>query len=138
MIIGIGTDITSISRIEDLLAEQGERFIRRCFSAEESEYVEKSADKNPQRRAAGYAKRWAAKEAAAKALGLGIRDGIFLKDIVVINDAAGRPTLVMRAGAGARLAELTPAGMKADIQVSLSDEERTAHAFVVISAVAAT
>lgn len=138
MIIGIGTDITSISRIEDLLAAQGERFIRRCFSAEESAYVEKSAAKSPRRRAAGYAKRWAAKEAAAKALGLGIRDGIFLKDIVVINDAAGRPTLVMRAGAGARLAALTPAGMKADIQVSLSDEERTAQAFVVISAVAAT
>ncbi len=133
MIIGIGTDITGISRIEDLLAEQGERFIRRCFSPEETAYVEK----NPERRAAGYAKRWAAKEAAAKALGLGIRDGIFLKDIVVTNDAAGRPTLTLHGGAKERLDEITPKGMKADIQVSLSDEERTAHAFVVISAIAA-
>lgn len=132
MILGIGTDIASISRFEDLLATQGERFINRCFAAEERAHVEKT----PARRAAGYAKRWAAKEAAAKAMGLGIRDGIFLKDIVVINDDMGRPTLELRGGAQERLMAITPKGMVADIQVSLSDEERTAQAFVVISAMA--
>lgn len=134
MILGIGTDMASIARIEDVLATQGERFIARCFAAEERAHVEK----NPERRAAGYAKRWAAKEAAAKALGLGIRDGIFLKDIVVINDAMGRPSLELRAGALERLRAITPAGMTADIQVSLSDEARAALAFVVISAAQAT
>ncbi len=131
MILGIGTDMVSIPRIEDTLRQHGDRFTARCFAAEEIERIEKGL---PDRRAAGYAKRWAAKEACAKALGLGIRDDIFLKDIVVINDTAGKPGLELRGGAKKRLEELTPAGRTSRIDISLSDEQLMALAFVVISA----
>ena len=133
MIIGIGTDITRIARIEETLAAQGDRFKERCFAPEERAHVEKNPDVSP---AGGYAKRWAAKEATAKALGLGIRDGIYLKDIVILNDDAGRPTLSLQGGAAARLAAILPEGAVADLHVSLSDEGGMAIAFVVISAVA--
>lgn len=129
MILGIGTDMADINRIAGVLAEHGQRFKDRCFSTEEQEKSEKSKDS-----AAAYAKRWAAKEAAAKALGLGIRDDIFLKDIVIMNDAQGKPYLDLRGGAKERLTALTPKSMTPHIHLSLADEPPMALAFVVISA----
>ncbi len=134
MIIGIGTDITAIPRIAKILEARGEQFVSRCFSAGERAKVEGSAKGNAALLAAGYAKRWAAKEACAKALGLGIRDEIFLKDIEVSNDSQGKPSLNLSGGAKDRLTAITPRGMTSHIHVSLSDEAETALAFVVISA----
>jgi len=134
MILGIGTDLVKIDRIADILARQGERFITRCYSDAERQKVETTANGDEALRAAGYAKRWAAKEACAKALGLGIRDNIFLKDIAVVNDGAGRPSLTLSGGAKERLTALTPEGMTSHISVSLSDEPPLALAFVVLSA----
>jgi len=127
MIIGIGTDLTSVERIGQTLETQGERFIARCFA--ESERPPEGA-----KPAAFYAKRWAAKEACAKALGLGIRDGIHLKDIAVKSDTAGKPALSLSGGAKDRLTAITPAGMTSEIHVSLTDDAGMALAFVVISA----
>ena len=132
MILGIGTDIASIDRIARVLGDHGERFTARCFAPEERARVEKNTDEKS--RASGYAKRWAAKEACAKALGLGIREQIYLKDIAVENDDAGRPSMALAGGAKDRLTELTPAGMTPRIDVSLSDDGGMALAFVVISA----
>ncbi|MBU6474962.1 MAG: holo-ACP synthase [Alphaproteobacteria bacterium] len=137
MILGIGTDMTSIARIDGALEKHGARFVTRCFSTEESEKIEKSAEMTPQLRAASYAKRWAAKEACAKALGLGIRNDIYLKDIAVANNPDGRPQLALSGGAKDRLTAITPGGMTARIDVSLTDEAGMALAFVVISAEAA-
>lgn len=134
MIIGIGTDMTKVERIAEILGDHGERFAHRCFSEEERTHVEKRAKGDAAARAAGYAKRWAAKEACAKALGSGIRDDVFLKDIVVINDSGGAPALILRGGAKDRLTALTPRGMTPHVHVSLSDEAGMALAFVVISA----
>jgi holo-[acyl-carrier protein] synthase len=134
VILGIGTDITSIDRIEAILARQGERFLERCFAGAERDHVEGAAKGDIKRRAAGYAKRWAAKEACAKALGLGIREEVFLKDIFVANDPEGAPSLTLAGGAKERLTAITPAGMTAYVHVSLSDEPPMAAAFVVISA----
>jgi holo-[acyl-carrier protein] synthase len=134
LILGIGTDLTNIDRLGEVLEQHGARFIDRCFTPAEREKVEKSAGGDLKRRAAGYAKRWAAKEACAKALGLGIRDGIHLKDIGVVNDAEGRPALVLKGGAKDRLTALTPQGMTAEVNVSLTDDPPMALAFVVISA----
>ena len=136
MILGIGTDLAIIERIADVLEKHDTRFIARCFGAEETERVEKQAAGNMQLRAAGYAKRWAAKEACAKALGLGISNDIYLKDIVVVNSPEGQPQLVLAGGAKDRLTAMTPEGMTAHIHVSLTDEALMALAFVVISAVA--
>ena len=137
MILGIGTDLTSIERIRHVLDQHGGRFVERCFAVEEQERVERAGALDAQVRAAGYAKRWAAKEACAKALGRGIRDEIYLKDIVVVNDADGKPSIMLRGGAANRLAQLVPAGMQARLDVSLTDEMPMAMAFVVISAQAA-
>lgn len=141
MILGIGTDLASIERIAGILAQHGARFTERCFAAEERQRVEKQAEGAPQLRAAGYAKRWAAKEACAKALGLGIRNEIYLKDITVVNNEAGQPQLVLSGGAKDRLTAITPQGMTSQIHVSLTDEASEdklgsgmALAFVVISA----
>ena len=134
MILGIGTDLTHIDRLAEVLKTHGERFIDRCFGAEEREKVEQSAKGDAALRASGYAKRWAAKEACAKALGLGIRQDIYLKDIVVANDAEGKPGLVLTGGAKDRLTALTPQGMTATVYVSLTDEFPMALAFVVVSA----
>lgn len=134
MIIGTGTDIVSIDRIRAVLLDHGERFIERCFTDDEREHVERRAGRNSDIAVAGYAKRWAAKEACAKALGLGIRDHIHLKDIAVVNDSAGKPTIRLDGGAKERLTSLTPRGMTMDIHVSLSDEPPYALAFVIISA----
>ncbi|HYD18633.1 MAG TPA: holo-ACP synthase [Patescibacteria group bacterium] len=132
MILGIGSDIASIDRIARVLADHGDRFTQRCFAETERARIDQSSDDTA--RAAGYAKRWAAKEACAKALGLGIRDQIFLKDITVVNDNAGRPSLSLQGGAKQRLTDLTPQGMTPRIDVSLSDDGGMALAFVVISA----
>lgn len=129
MILGIGTDIADMERIKTVLDEHGGRFKARCFAAEEREKAEKSQDA-----AAAFARRWAAKEATAKALGSGIRDDIYLKDIVILNDPAGRPFLELRGGAKERLTAMTPEGMTPHIHLSLSDEPPMALAFVVISA----
>lgn len=134
MILGVGTDMASAERIGRLLDEKGDRFLTRCFTPGEQAWVEAAAVGHPPRRASGYAKRWAAKEACAKALGLGIRDDIFLKDIAVVNDAAGKPLIELSGGAKERLTHLTPGGMTAWVHVSLSDEGPMALAFVVISA----
>jgi len=134
MILGIGTDLTSIDRLQAVLENHADRFLDRCFGAEERDKVEKSSGGDLRARAAGYAKRWAAKEACSKALGLGIRAGIHLKDIVVVNDGEGQPGLILTGGAKDRLTALTPGGMTAQVRVSLADETPMALAFVVISA----
>lgn len=134
MILGIGTDLAPIARIEETLQRHGARFIARVFGAEEQERVEKLAEGAEHLRAAGYAKRWAAKEACAKALGLGIRNDIYLKDIVVVNGADGQPTLALSGGAKERLAAITPQGRAAKLHVSLTDDGGMAMAFVVIDA----
>lgn len=134
MILGIGTDLTSIDRVAEVLERHDQRFIERCFSPEERQKVETAAASDPRRRAAGYAKRWAAKEACAKALGLGIREDIYLRDMVVTNTPAGQPALTLQGGAKDRLTALTPKGMTARIHLSLSDDAALALAFVVIAA----
>lgn len=131
MILGIGTDMASIERIETVLKKHGKRFTERCFAKEERSHVAKAKKKA---QAASYAKRWAAKEACAKALGIGIRGDIYLKDIVVTNDRQGRPSLTLKGGAKQRLSALTPRKMRPQIHVSLSDDSGMALAFVVISA----
>lgn len=138
MILGIGSDLIPVSRIEGTLREHGERFIARCFAQSERDYIEARAAAAPEHaerlRASGYAKRWAAKEACAKALGLGIRGDIYLRDIIIGNDSAGKPSILLAGGAQRRLLELTPAGVAARIDLSLSDDGGMALAFVVISA----
>ena len=134
MILGIGTDLTNINRLTKVLEKHGDRFINRCFGKVEREKVEKSAKGDFQARASGYAKRWAAKEACAKALGLGIQKGVYLKDMVVVSGDNGEPALQLSGGAKDRLTALTPKGMTPRIHVSLTDDEPMAMAFVVISA----
>src|SRR3989304_7079074 len=125
--------MTNINRITEVLQRHGKRFIDRCFSTAEREKVETAASGDLRARAAGYAKRWAAKEACAKALGLGVSNNIHLKDIVVINQADGQPELVLTGGAKDRLTAITPQGMTPQIHVSLTDDPPMAMAFVVIS-----
>lgn len=134
MIIGVGTDLAPVARLAETLARQGARFTERCFADSERHYVEQAAAGNADIAAAGYAKRWAAKEACAKALGLGIRDGIYLRDIVIANDSAGKPSILLEGGAAARLSSLVPKGHRPRLDVSLSDDGGMALAFVVISA----
>ena len=132
MIIGIGSDILDADRLGKVLDRFGERFIKRCFTAAEIAKAER-------RRGAGthiatYAKRFAAKEACAKALGTGFSHGVFMKDIGVVNDYAGKPTLVLTGGALARLQALTPKGQTAHIHLTLTDEPPMVQAQVVIEA----
>ncbi len=129
MIVGIGADLSDIRRIDATLERFGERFVARIFTDVERARSERKPD-----RGASYAKRFAAKEACAKALGTGMRRGVFWKDMGVVNAAMGRPTLVLTGGAARRLAELTPAGMNAVIHLSLTDDHPYAQAFVVIEA----
>jgi holo-[acyl-carrier protein] synthase len=121
MIIGIGSDIVDVRRIESVLERHGERFLGRIFTATER----------------AQAERFAAKEACSKALGTGFRRGVFWRDMGVINMASGRPTMRLTGGALARLTELMPPGHEARIDVSLTDEGPTAQAIVIISAVPA-
>jgi holo-[acyl-carrier protein] synthase len=129
VIIGIGADIVDIRRIERTIARFGERFLDRIFTAKERARAERRANRVPT-----YAKRFAAKEACAKALGTGFRKGVFFRDIGVVNLASGQPTLSLTGGASARLASLIPPGFAARIDLALTDEWPLAQAFVIISA----
>ena len=132
MILGIGSDLVDIRRIERTLERFGERFILRCFTEVERQRSERRAG-----RVESYAKRFAAKEACSKALGTGFRRGVFWRDMGVINLRGGKPTMALTGGAAARLAEITPPGMVAQIDISLTDEVPIAQAIVIISAVPA-
>ncbi len=129
MIIGIGSDLCDIRRIEDTLQRFGPRFTQRCFTDIEQARSEKKAA-----RAESYAKRFAAKEACAKALGTGLHRGVFWRDMGVVNLPSGQPTLVLTGGAAARLAQILPAGHEARIHLTITDEPPLAQAFVVIEA----
>ena len=130
MILGIGSDITYINRIEKTLERFGDRFLQRCFTEQER----KRAERRPLTRAGTYAKRFSAKEACAKALGTGISRGVFWRDMGVANLPSGQPTMHLSGGAAARLAEMTPQGFVPHIHVSLTDDYPVAVAFVIISA----
>lgn len=130
MIIGLGNDIVDIRRVERTIERYGDRFLSRIFTENERLKSETRA-----RRAASYAKRFAAKEACAKALGTGFRKGVFWRDMGVINLPSGRPTMKLTGGALERLKAITPAGHEAVIDVSLTDEGPTAQAIVIIQAV---
>jgi holo-[acyl-carrier protein] synthase len=130
MILGIGSDLVDVGRIEKVIARHGERFLARVFTAAERARAERRAN-----RAATYAKRFAAKEACAKALGTGLRAGVFWRDMGVVNLPSGRPTLRLSGGALARLKAITPEGCEAQIDLTITDEGPLAHALVVISAV---
>jgi holo-[acyl-carrier protein] synthase len=127
MIIGIGSDLIDIRRIEASLARYGERFIQRLFTATEQAKAAKRADPVPT-----YAKRFAAKEACSKALGTGINGGVYFRDMGVVNLPSGMPTMELTGGALKRLQALTPPGMKARIHLTITDEAPLAQAFVII------
>ncbi|MEA4837071.1 MAG: holo-ACP synthase [Rhodospirillaceae bacterium] len=131
MIIGLGSDLVDIRRIERTLDRFGERFIARIFTQEERRKAERRTESV---RASTYAKRFAAKEACSKALGTGFRRGVFWSDIGVVNLPGGQPTLRLTGGAAARLAELVPAGMTAQIALTITDEYPLAQAMVILSA----
>jgi holo-[acyl-carrier protein] synthase len=130
MIVGIGSDLINIPRIEAALERFGDRFINRVFTETEKRKSEGRAN-----RAASYARRFAAKEACAKALGTGFRKGVFWRDMGVVNLPSGQPTVALTGGALARLNELLPKGMSARIDLSLTDDPPLAQAIVIISAV---
>ena len=129
MILGIGSDIIDIRRIERTLERFGERFIERVFTETERRKSDGRAN-----RAASYAKRFAAKEACSKALGTGFRAGVFWRDMGVINLSSGKPTMTLTGGALERLTRITPEGMRAQIDISLTDDDPQAQAIVIISA----
>ncbi len=129
MILGIGSDLIDIRRIEQTLERFGDRFIERVFTEAERARSERRAD-----RAASYAKRFAAKEACSKALGTGFRAGVFWRDLGVVNLASGRPTMRLTGGALAQLRRITPPGMAAQIALTLTDEPPLAQAVVIITA----
>jgi len=131
-VIGLGNDLIDIRRIERSLDRFGERFINRVFTEIEQQKSERRAN-----RAASYAKRWAAKEACAKALGTGIRRGVHWRAMGVVNLPSGKPTMVLSGGAAARLCELTPPGMVAQIDLTITDDHPLAQAIVLITAVPA-
>ena len=130
MILGIGSDLTDIRRIQASLDRFGDRFRNRGFTELERRRSEATPDA-----AASYAKRFAAKEACATALGTGLRRGVFWRDMGVVNLRSGQPTLALTGGAAARLAEMTPPGHKAVIHLSMTDDAPYAQAFVIIEAV---
>jgi len=134
MILGIGNDLVDIRRIERSLARFGDRFVQRCFTPVEVAKSERRADAAVSQRASSYAKRFAAKEACAKALGTGLRRGVFWRDMGVVNLPGGQPTMKLTGGALERLQAITPPGMVARIHLSLTDEPPLAQAFVIISA----
>lgn len=132
MILGLGSDIVDIRRVEAVIARHGERFLERVFTPVERA---KAMRRTERIRAATFAKRFAAKEAAAKALGTGFRDGVFHSDLGVVNLRSGQPTLQMTGGAAARLAAITPPGLAAAVVLTMTDEYPYAYAQVIISAV---
>jgi len=129
VIVGIGSDLCDIKRIEQTLDKFGERFVARCFTEIERRKSDRRAE-----RAASYAKRFAAKEACAKALGTGLRHGVFWRDMGVVNLPSGAPTMKLTGGAAERLAAIIPAGRTAFIHLTITDEYPLAQAFVVIEA----
>ena len=130
MILGIGSDLIDIRRIEEALERYGERFIARVFTEIEQEKSERR-----RARAASYAKRFAAKEACAKALGTGLRAGVFWREMGVVNLASGKPTMALTGGAARRLAAILPPGTVPVIHLTITDEWPWAQAFVIIDAV---
>ncbi len=129
MIIGLGNDLCDIRRIEETLQKHGERFTHRCFTD-----IERVKSDRRAARAASYAKRFAAKEACAKALGTGIHHGVYWRDMGVVNLPSGKPTMKLTGGAAERLAAITPAGHEAVIHLTITDEPPLAQAIVVIEA----
>jgi holo-[acyl-carrier protein] synthase len=130
MIVGFGIDLCDIRRIEEILEKHGKRFVERCFTE-----VERVKSDGRAARAASYAKRFAAKEACAKALGTGLTHGVFWRDMGVVNLPSGRPTLHLTGAAAARLAGLLPTGYTPVIHLTLTDEYPLAQAQVIIEAV---
>jgi holo-[acyl-carrier protein] synthase len=129
MILGIGNDLIDIRRVEKSLERFGDRFVERIFTD-----VERSKSDRRANRAASYAKRFAAKEACSKALGTGFRRGVFWRDLGVVNLPSGKPTMALTGGALERLNEMTPDGMKVQIDLTITDDFPLAQAFVIISA----
>jgi holo-[acyl-carrier protein] synthase len=132
MIIGIGNDTIDIRRVERVLDRHGERFTTRIFTD-----IEVRKSERRRLRAASYAKRFAAKEACAKALGTGMRGGVFWRDLGVVNLPSGKPTMALTGGAAKRLAALTPPGHRSEIHVTITDDFPLAQAMVIIEAVPA-
>jgi holo-[acyl-carrier protein] synthase len=133
MILGIGSDITDVRRIAKVIERHGDRFIDRVFTAAERQRAERRRN-----RVETYAKRFAAKEACAKALGTGLRAGVWWRDMGVVNLPSGRPTMQLTGGAKRRLEAITPAGYEARIDLTITDAGPMAQAFVIISALAIT
>ncbi|HWK65594.1 MAG TPA: holo-ACP synthase [Rhizobiaceae bacterium] len=129
MILGIGSDLIDTRRIEKTLERHGERFIARIYTE-----VERARSERRQQRAASYAKRFAAKEACAKALGTGMAQGVFWRDMGVVNLPDGKPTMHLTNGAAARLEQMLPAGTRPVIHVTITDDYPLAQAFVIIEA----
>lgn len=130
MIVGIGSDLCDIRRVEKTIERFGQRFIERCFTP-----IEQAKSDRRRERAASYAKRFAAKEACAKALGTGLRRGVFWRDMGVVNKPGGQPTMHLTGGAEKRLGVIIPEGCEAAIHVTITDEYPLAQAFVIIEAV---
>jgi len=131
MILGIGNDVVDIRRIEKAIERHGDRFLQRIFTQ-----AERARSDGKAGRAASYAKRFAAKEACAKALGTGLRNGVFWRDMGVVNLKSGRPTMVLTGGAAAQLDRITPRGYEPQVHLTLTDDFPLAQAVVVISGVA--
>ena len=132
MILGLGSDMIDIRRIEQAIERFGDRFLDRIFTDAERSKCDRRAN-----RSASYARRFAAKEACSKALGTGFRDGVFWRDLGVVNLASGQPSMRLTGGALRRLEEITPDGMTARLDVTLTDEPPLAQAVVIITAVPA-
>jgi holo-[acyl-carrier protein] synthase len=130
MILGLGNDVIDIRRIERTIEIYGDRFLDRIFTE-----VERQRSDRRRERAASYAKRFAAKEACSKALGTGLRKGVFWRDMGVVNLPSGRPTLKLTGGAAAQLARITPPGYEARIDLTITDDFPMAQAIVIISAI---
>jgi holo-[acyl-carrier protein] synthase len=135
MIIGIGSDLIDITRVAKVIERHGDRFLDRVFTEAERARAERRA-KNHKMVVATYAKRFAAKEAMSKALGTGIRQGVWWRDMGVVNLPGGKPSMKLTGGALIRLQKLTPAGHEAQIDLSITDDWPLAQAFVIISGVA--
>lgn len=133
MIIGIGSDLIDIRRVEKTLEKHGDRFIQRVFTE-----VEQAKSEARKQRAASYAKRFAAKEACSKALGTGLSHGVFWRDMGVVNTPSGKPTMKLSGGAAEQLQRLLPAGKRAAIHLTITDDFPLAQAFVIIEALSET
>jgi len=133
LILGLGSDLIDIRRIEQAIERFGDRFLDRIFTDAERRKCDRRAD-----RAASYARRFAAKEACSKALGTGFRAGVFWRDLGVVNLPSGQPTMRLAGGGLRRLEQITPAGMTARLDITLTDEPPIAHAVVIITAMSAS